>query len=68
MFAGAVSTFAGTGVAGKTDGPAANATFFSPMGIAVNHTSGDLYISDFFNHTIRKITLQGIEGSYIYGS
>ncbi|MDB5098216.1 MAG: hypothetical protein JWM80_2637 [Cyanobacteria bacterium RYN_339] len=49
-----VSTFAGTGTAGTADGPAANATFTSPQGLAVDAAS-NFYISDAGTHVIRRI-------------
>jgi serine/threonine protein kinase, bacterial len=55
---GVVSTFAGTGVAGSADGPAATASFSSPEGIAVD-SSGNVYVADSYNNTIRKITISG---------
>ncbi|MFI8812664.1 MULTISPECIES: NHL domain-containing protein [unclassified Streptomyces] len=55
-----VSTIAGTGVAGfKGDnGSAAEAQLDRPYGVAVDST-GTLYISDYNNHRIRKITTDG---------
>jgi len=58
--AGLVSTLAGNaGVSGSADGSAAAASFHSPSGIAVDST-GNLYVTDRGNHTIRKITPAGI--------
>lgn len=54
---GVVSTIAGTpGVAGSTDGPAATALFNGPDGVAVD-ASGNLYVTDTYNDTIRVITV-----------
>ncbi len=53
--AGVVTTIAGTGVFGVTNGPAAVAQFGFPSGIAVNKTGTIIYVSDRMTHTIRKI-------------
>jgi DNA-binding beta-propeller fold protein YncE len=52
---GAVTTFAGTGVAGHADGPAAKAQFFEPGGVSV--AGNTLYIADTNNHAVRTIDL-----------
>jgi sugar lactone lactonase YvrE len=54
---GIITTVAGTGTAGfKGDGASAvNAQFSSPLRVAVD-SSGSLYVADFFNSRIRKIT------------
>jgi sugar lactone lactonase YvrE len=55
---GSVSTFAGAaGQHGSSDGSAA--TFFNPSGVAVD-SSGNVYVADSFNQTIRKITAAGV--------
>jgi hypothetical protein len=57
---GAVVTYAGTaGSYGSSDGTSNNATFYGPQGAAVD-TSGNVYVSDSANHTIRKITTAGV--------
>tara|TARA_B100001989_G_scaffold235551_1_gene196865 strand:+ start:9917 stop:13585 length:3669 start_codon:yes stop_codon:yes gene_type:complete len=55
---GFVSTIAGTGQSGNTDGPALQAKFNYPAGIAID-TKGNLYISDRSNYRIRKLDTQG---------
>ena len=52
--AGVVTTVAGSGNTGSTDGPAANASFATPYGVAVD-TAGDIYVADHDNEKIRKI-------------
>ncbi len=60
--AGVVSTVAGiAGTWGSTDGAGSSATFNYPEGIAVD-TSGNLYVADTSNETIRKIVI-GSDGS-----
>lgn len=49
----------GTGSAVSVDGVGAAATFYGPRGIAVD-TSGNLYVTDTANYTIRKITSGGV--------
>ncbi len=44
---------------GATDGPALEATFNNPHGIAVD-AEGNIYIADRFNHKIRKLSLDGL--------
>lgn len=58
-----VVTIAGTaGAAGAGDGTGSGARFNEPMGIARDQ-SGNLYIADFNNSTIRKLALAG--GSWV---
>lgn len=51
---GYVETIAGTGSAGTTDGPALSAKFFNPTEVRVR-PDGVIFVSDYGNHTIRKI-------------
>ena len=53
---GAVTTLAGTGSQGSTDGTGSAASFYTPIGVAVD-TSGVVYVADEGNSKIRKITL-----------
>ncbi|MDJ0366849.1 NHL repeat-containing protein [Hymenobacter sp. H14-R3] len=57
--AGVVSTLAGTGTAGQTDGPGATAQFFLPTGIAVD-AQGTVYVADTNNNCIRTISPAGV--------
>lgn len=52
-----VSTFAGTLTIGYVDGAAETAKFRNPKGTAVD-AAGNVYVADFANHCIRKITIQ----------
>ncbi|OYU82744.1 MAG: hypothetical protein CFE24_14335, partial [Flavobacterium sp. BFFFF2] len=56
--AGVVSTFAGSGAQGAADGPATAASFYFPTGVKLD-TSGNLFVADFSNHKIRKISPTG---------
>jgi len=56
--AGVVTTLAGSGIIGSADGTGTAATFSKPTGIAVD-ASGNLYVTDTNNDTIRKITPGG---------
>src|SRR5262245_61317063 len=52
---GAVSTLAGSpGVSGSADGVGSFAQFNSPYGVAVDN-SGNVYVADTWNNTIRKV-------------
>lgn len=56
---GNVTTFAGTGAGGFTDGAGTVARFYYPDEIAID-TSDNIYVADFYNNRIRKITPTGI--------
>ena len=57
--AGIVSTFAGSaGIPNSLDGAGGSARFFHPEGLTVD-SGGNVYVSDTWNHTIRKITSGG---------
>lgn len=57
--AGVLSTFAGSGTAGSANGTGAAATFRSPRGIVID-SSDNLYVTDYLNYTIRKITSSAV--------
>ena len=54
--AGAVSTVAGNGAPGATNGALLLASFNNPTGIALD-ASGNIYIADMLNSTIREINI-----------
>ena len=57
---GVVTTFAGAaGVSGSADGTGTAARFNFPTGIAVDG-SGNVYVADYGNDTVRKITPAGV--------
>ena len=58
--AGVVTTLAGTaGSAGSTDATGSAARFRNPTGISID-TAGNVFVADFSNHTIRKVTSAGV--------
>jgi sugar lactone lactonase YvrE len=56
--AGVVTSFAGTGVSGSAGdgGPASSAQINNPQGLAID-SFGNLYISEFGGHRVRKVSL-----------
>lgn len=61
---GLVSTLAGGGTQGSTDGPGASASFAYPYGVAVD-SAGNLYVADTSNHKIRKILVNDVAPTVI---
>lgn len=57
--AGAVTILAGSGSGGANDGTGAAASFFGPLGVAVD-LSGNVYVADCINNLIRTITPGGV--------
>jgi hypothetical protein len=56
---GIVTTFAGNGRSGHADGISSNAMFNYPTGVAFD-TEGNLFVSEWTGHRIRKITKTGM--------
>jgi sugar lactone lactonase YvrE len=56
---GIVTTLAGTGGSGSTNGVASTATFSNPQGVAVDG-SNNIYVADTGNNLIRKVTSAGL--------
>lgn len=52
--AGVVSTYAGTGTAGATNGAIGSSTFNGPQGVAVA-PDGSIYVADTVGHFVRRI-------------
>lgn len=65
--AGVVSTLAGGATWGNTDGTGTNALFKNPTSLAVNQSTGDVYVADTQNHRIRKITPAGVVTTFAGG-
>lgn len=58
--AGVVTTLAGVaGISGSSDGVGANALFNQPSGLALD-SSGNLYVADTANSSLRRITPAGV--------
>jgi sugar lactone lactonase YvrE len=64
--AGLVTTLAGNGTSGSTDGTGTAASFTEPLGIALTST-GNLYVADYGNQKIRKVTMAGVVTTAING-
>lgn len=56
---GVVTTLAGSGNAGSSDGTGSEASFVEPRGLAIN-PAGDLFVADFSGSVIRRVTPAGV--------
>ena len=56
---GLITTLAGSGVSGSTDGQGTAASFGDAVSLAVDD-SGNIYVADQYNNKIRKITSKGL--------
>jgi streptogramin lyase len=56
---GKVTTLAGSGVVGYKDGPASEAEFDGPIGVAVDK-QGSVIVADAYNDRIRKVAADGM--------
>ena len=63
---GTIRTFAGSGVAGSAGdlGAATSAQFNAPVAVALDAAS-NLYVADYFNNKIRKVTPGGIVSTWV---
>jgi NHL repeat len=56
---GSSSIFVGNGKEGNQDGKGPSARFNNLRDIAIDQQTGNLFVSDYANHNIRKISPQG---------
>lgn len=61
--AGAVTTFAGSGLDGQADGTGAAASFSNPNSIAIDSV-GNIFVADTNNCVIRKITPESVVSTF----
>ncbi|MCA9879357.1 MAG: alkyl hydroperoxide reductase, partial [Thermomicrobiales bacterium] len=66
--AGHAAMVVGSGVAGIDDGPATQARFNHPQGLALDAATDTLYVADEQNHTLRAIALASGEVTLVAGT
>jgi hypothetical protein len=62
--AGVVTTLAGNGAPGNQNGTGSAARFNEPIGIAADAT-GNIYVADYINGLIKKVTAAGVVTTFI---
>ncbi len=62
--AGVVTTIAGNGAPAYVDGPGASASFYLPYGV-VTDRSGNIYVADRNNNSVRRITSAGFVSTVV---
>lgn len=55
-----VATLTGAADAGAIDGPLAQARFNNPTSVEINPTAEQVFVTDFDNSRVRKVTAQGV--------
>jgi hypothetical protein len=66
LIPGTVSTFAGSEKSGNTDGSGTSAMFNTPLGIAIDQQSGNLFVCELGNNLIRKVSSNGVYKKRFY--
>jgi len=67
ILTGAVTTLAGSGAEGSSDGSGTSATFLYPRGVATTPDGAAVLVSDSGNHRLRRIQIDGAVVSTLAG-